>query len=175
MNKWALALGPEVIENLHKRVVTIAQEKKVVEGRKMRVDTTVVETNIHYPTDSSLLGDGVRVLTRAMKRRQLTGVPASSSSDCVSAHGHRTGTHAAGGGAAPHSMGASPKAATQRPARIHIRLEYDIPVAYGSALCIRAQLGQLPSPVAGVAPILEKGSCIRCEGGTDDRLRSEER
>jgi transposase, IS5 family len=68
MNKWALALGPEVIENLHKRVVEIAQEKKVVEGRKMRIDTTVVETNIHYPTDSSLLGDGVRVLTRAMKR-----------------------------------------------------------------------------------------------------------
>ena len=68
MNKWALALGPEVIENLHKRVVSIAQEKKVMEGRKMRVDTTVVETNIHYPTDSSLLGDGVRVLTRAMKR-----------------------------------------------------------------------------------------------------------
>ena len=34
----------------------------------MRVDTTVVETNIHYPTDSSLLGDGVRVLIRAMKR-----------------------------------------------------------------------------------------------------------
>jgi len=32
------------------------------------VDTTVVETNIHYPTDSSLLGDGVRVLTRTMKR-----------------------------------------------------------------------------------------------------------
>jgi transposase, IS5 family len=68
MNKWALALGPEVIENIHKRVVAIAQEKKVIEGRKMRVDTTVVETNIHYPTDSSLLGDGVRVLTRAMKR-----------------------------------------------------------------------------------------------------------
>jgi transposase, IS5 family len=68
MNKWALALGPEVIENLHKRVIEIAQEKKVVQGRKMRVDTTVVETNIHYPTDSSLLSDGVRVLTRAMKR-----------------------------------------------------------------------------------------------------------
>ena len=68
MNKWALALGPEVIANLHKRVVAIAQEKKVFEGRKMRIDTTVVETNIHYPTDSSLLGDGVQVLTRAMKR-----------------------------------------------------------------------------------------------------------
>jgi transposase, IS5 family len=34
----------------------------------MRVDTTVVETNIHYPTDSSLLGDGDRVLTRLMKK-----------------------------------------------------------------------------------------------------------
>jgi IS5 family transposase len=68
INKWALALGPEVIEDLHKRVVTIAQDKQIVEGRKMRIDTTVVETNIHYPTDSSLLGDGVRVLTRAMKR-----------------------------------------------------------------------------------------------------------
>ena len=34
----------------------------------MRVDTTVVETNIHYPTNSSLLGDGVRVLTRVMKK-----------------------------------------------------------------------------------------------------------
>lgn len=34
----------------------------------MRVDTTVVETNIHHPTDSTLLGDGVRVLTRVMKK-----------------------------------------------------------------------------------------------------------
>src|SRR6202521_3028659 len=34
----------------------------------MRVDTTVVETNIHHPTDSSLLGDGVRVLIRTMKK-----------------------------------------------------------------------------------------------------------
>jgi hypothetical protein len=38
----------------------------------MRVDTTVVETNIHYPTDSTLLGDGVRVLTRTMKK--ITGI-----------------------------------------------------------------------------------------------------
>jgi len=40
----------------------------------MRVDTTVVENNIHYPTDSSLLGDGVRVLTRTMRKiSKLTG------------------------------------------------------------------------------------------------------
>jgi hypothetical protein len=48
--------------------VAIALEKKVVAGRRMRVDTTVVETNIHYPTDSTLMGDGVRVLTRVMKK-----------------------------------------------------------------------------------------------------------
>jgi transposase, IS5 family len=46
----------------------MAKEEKIVQGRRMRVDTTVVETNIHYPTDSSLLGDGVRVLTRTMKK-----------------------------------------------------------------------------------------------------------
>ena len=68
MNKWALALGPEVVQALHKRIVAIAYERKIVTGRTMRLDTTVVETNIHYPTDSSLLGDGVRVLTRAMQR-----------------------------------------------------------------------------------------------------------
>ncbi len=62
------ALGPEVFEKVHGRIVGIAKERDVAAGRKMRVDTTVTETNIHYPTDSSLLGDGVRVLTRTMKR-----------------------------------------------------------------------------------------------------------
>jgi transposase, IS5 family len=68
MGRWGAALGPETIKKIHQRIVRIAQEKAVVQGRKMRVDTTVVETNIHYPTDSSLLGDGVRVLTRVMKK-----------------------------------------------------------------------------------------------------------
>ncbi len=62
------AMGPEVIRELHQRLVGLAREHGAVKGRKMRVDTTVVETNIHYPTDSSLLGDGARVLTRTMKK-----------------------------------------------------------------------------------------------------------
>jgi IS5 family transposase len=74
LGKLGIALGPAVIEQIHQRIVAIAQEQKVVRGRRMRVDTTVVETDIHYPTDASLLGDGVRVLTRAMKRiAELTG------------------------------------------------------------------------------------------------------
>jgi len=68
MGKWGVAVGPEVIKQTHDRVVSIAKEKGVAQGAKMRVDTTVVETNIHYPTDSSLLSDGVRVLTRVMKK-----------------------------------------------------------------------------------------------------------
>ncbi|HWF40367.1 MAG TPA: ISNCY family transposase [Candidatus Acidoferrales bacterium] len=66
--KIAKVLGPEVVQELHQRIVELAQEAKLVWGRKMRVDTTVVETPIHYPTDSSLLGDGARVLTRLIKQ-----------------------------------------------------------------------------------------------------------
>jgi IS5 family transposase len=67
MGRWGLAVGPEVIKQVHQRLVKLAQADGLAAGRRMRVDTTVVETNIHYPTDSSLLGDGVRVLIRTMK------------------------------------------------------------------------------------------------------------
>lgn len=62
------AVGPEVIAELHSRIVVMAQAKGIAQGRKLRVDTTIVETNVHYPTDSSLLGDGARVLTRTIKK-----------------------------------------------------------------------------------------------------------
>src|SRR5688500_13778122 len=66
--KIARALGPEVIEQLHRQVVEVAKRAGVTHGRRFRVDTTVVETNVHYPTDSTLLQDSVRVLTRTMQR-----------------------------------------------------------------------------------------------------------
>jgi IS5 family transposase len=66
--KIARALGPEVIEQLHRQVIEVAKRAGVTHGRRFRIDTTVVETNVHYPTDSSLLQDGVRVLTRTMQR-----------------------------------------------------------------------------------------------------------
>lgn len=68
MGRWGVAVGPEVLKQVHERLVQIAREQGVTTGRRMRVDTTVVETDIHYPTDSTLLGDGVRVLTRLMKK-----------------------------------------------------------------------------------------------------------
>jgi IS5 family transposase len=68
MGRLGRQIGPAVVAKVHDRVVAIARENRVATGRKLRVDTTVVETNIHYPTDSSLLGDGVRVLTRVIPR-----------------------------------------------------------------------------------------------------------
>src|SRR5215470_20245733 len=64
--KIARALGPEVIEQLHRQVIEVAKRAGVTHGRRFRIDTTVVETNVHYPTDSTLLQDGVRALTRTM-------------------------------------------------------------------------------------------------------------
>jgi IS5 family transposase len=58
--KIAKALGPEVIATLHQCVVALAVATGVAKGRRFRIDTPVVETNVHSPTDSSLLADGGR-------------------------------------------------------------------------------------------------------------------
>jgi len=60
--------GAEGTREIHERVIQQARALKLAPGRKLRVDTTAVETNIHYPTDSSLLADSLRVMTRALKR-----------------------------------------------------------------------------------------------------------
>jgi IS5 family transposase len=70
MVRWGKALGPPVTRAIHERVVDLGHKRGVVRGRKLRVDTTVAETDIHYPTDSGLLGDAVRVITRTMKQIQ---------------------------------------------------------------------------------------------------------
>ena len=61
-------LSPAVTEQIHQRVVGLAREQGAASGRKIRVDSTAIETNVHYPTDSTLLGDGIRVLSRSLKR-----------------------------------------------------------------------------------------------------------
>ncbi len=61
-------LSPKITEQIHQRVVGLAREQGVAHGRKLRTDTSVVESNVHYPTDSSLLGDGIRVLSRSLQR-----------------------------------------------------------------------------------------------------------
>jgi transposase, IS5 family len=61
-------LDEAVLKAVVARVVGLGRQQRVVRGQRLRLDTTVVETNIHYPTDSTLLADGVRVLTRTMRQ-----------------------------------------------------------------------------------------------------------
>jgi len=66
--RWANQIGPETVASLNERAVELARSLKVSRGRKLRVDSMVVETNIHHPTDSALLSDGVRILSRLLRR-----------------------------------------------------------------------------------------------------------
>jgi len=58
------ALREETWEAINREIIGYAKREKVESGRKVRIDATAVETNIHNPTDSTLLADGVRIITR---------------------------------------------------------------------------------------------------------------
>jgi IS5 family transposase len=66
--KLTAKYGEEVVKRIHDTVVQRAVEAKIIRGRKMRLDTTVTESNIHHPTDTGLLADGVRVVSRTIKK-----------------------------------------------------------------------------------------------------------
>jgi transposase, IS5 family len=61
-------LRPQTLKALNELVLKAAVDRGLEDGKKLRVDTTVVETDIHHPTDSTLLWDVVRVITRLMSR-----------------------------------------------------------------------------------------------------------
>jgi IS5 family transposase len=60
------SLSPQTWETINDQLVNYANDEKIEKGRQVRIDCTVVESNIHEPTDSSLLSDSVRVLTRLL-------------------------------------------------------------------------------------------------------------
>jgi IS5 family transposase len=66
--RWANTLQPETLHALNDRVVQLSVQARVTKGRKLRLDATCVQTNIHHPTDSGLLVDSVRVLSRLVQR-----------------------------------------------------------------------------------------------------------
>ncbi len=61
-------LSPETVRLINEGAITGAVELKIENGKKSRVDSTLSETDIHYPTDASLLSDSVRVITRLVGR-----------------------------------------------------------------------------------------------------------
>jgi transposase, IS5 family len=66
--RWAGLVQPETLERFNHRLTQLATQLKVTKGRKLRTDGTVVETNIHHPSDSNLLADSVRVLGRTLRQ-----------------------------------------------------------------------------------------------------------
>jgi IS5 family transposase len=62
------AISSETWESINRILVAYGQDKEIEKGKEARTDCTVVSSNIHDPTDSSLLWDSVRVLTRMLGR-----------------------------------------------------------------------------------------------------------
>lgn len=60
--------GEEIIGEINQRLIKSLVDQKLIKGRKLRVDTTVVEANITHPTDAGLLYEGVKKLTRVVTR-----------------------------------------------------------------------------------------------------------
>jgi len=60
--------GADTVRSLNDALVLKLKEGKVIRGRKLRIDTTVVESDIHHPTDTGLLNDGIRVITRVVSK-----------------------------------------------------------------------------------------------------------
>jgi IS5 family transposase len=68
LQKAIKSIKAETWTRINEAVLLYAQQRRLEKGTSLRVDTTVVETNIAYPLDSRLLWDSIRVLTRLMAR-----------------------------------------------------------------------------------------------------------
>ncbi|CAA7600888.1 Transposase InsH, N-terminal [Acididesulfobacillus acetoxydans] len=66
--KLSQKYGDEIIEDLNKKLVTKASQEQMTRNRRLRTDTTVTESNVHYPTDAHLLADAVKTITRQANR-----------------------------------------------------------------------------------------------------------
>ena len=62
------AISPQTWEAVNQCIVHYAKDKGIEKGRQVRIDSTVVESNIHAPSDSTLLWDSVRVLARILTK-----------------------------------------------------------------------------------------------------------
>jgi len=89
--RWANLIGAATLAALNEWVVVLACSLKVTRGRKLRVDRMVVETTIHHPTDSGLINDGVRVLSRLLRRAKA----AMGSAAGLGSQAFRSRTHSA--------------------------------------------------------------------------------
>src|SRR5438105_3341026 len=76
LSKLTRRFGPEIVEDLNRTLLEQVVERKVLRSRRLRVDTTVVEADVRYPTDSGLCAHAVSRLKRAVDRVKQTGLAA---------------------------------------------------------------------------------------------------
>lgn len=72
--KLTRRFGPTVVEQLNETVLKTAVERKLLRSRRLRVDTTVTEADVRYPTDSSLCAHAVSRLGRAVAQVKAVGL-----------------------------------------------------------------------------------------------------
>jgi transposase, IS5 family len=75
--------GPQVVEELNAALLAKLTADKLLRARKVRVDTTVVEADVDYPTDADLLEHAVRKLGGLVRRIKARGAPAGPASGTV--------------------------------------------------------------------------------------------
>ena len=77
------SISPETWESINRLLVAYGDDKKIERGKEVRIDCTVVCSNIHQPSDSTLLWDSVRVLTRILKKmKEELGINISFTDHC---------------------------------------------------------------------------------------------
>ena len=74
--KLTRRFGPAIVEDLNRVLLERAVEGKLLRGRRLRIDTTCVEADVRYPTDSGLCAHAVSRLTRAVARVKGVGLAA---------------------------------------------------------------------------------------------------
>ncbi len=70
LNDLERVIRPQTLHRINDRVLTLAQTYRLTQGYKLRVDSSVTETNLRYPVDNGLLLDGVRVCSRLVHRAE---------------------------------------------------------------------------------------------------------
>jgi IS5 family transposase len=66
--RWSNEIRKETLLQFNQRLTQIATQLQITQGKKIRTDGTVVATNIHFPSDNSLLLDRVKVISRLLSQ-----------------------------------------------------------------------------------------------------------
>lgn len=64
--RWSNQINHKTLEEFNQRLSASATQLQITQGKKLRTDGTVVATNIHFPSDNTLLVDGVLVISRLL-------------------------------------------------------------------------------------------------------------